>query len=123
MVAVLVVVCLLACWTGWSRLFLISSSLCVPCCGVPARHNRLQHSDCVPCQAEQQREAASSAASHAAIHSSSTITTYEGSKIVQYAFYNVEERVMLNVKLGPRRNYHEGRAAIRHYANQPARPL
>ena len=24
----------------------------------------------------------------------------------------------LNVKLGPRRNYHEGRAAIRHYANQ-----
>ena len=29
----------------------------------------------------------------------------------------------LNVKLGPRRNYHEGRAAIRHYANQPARPL
>ena len=29
----------------------------------------------------------------------------------------------LNVKLGPRRYYHEGRAAIRHYANQPARPL
>ena len=29
----------------------------------------------------------------------------------------------LNVKLGPRRNYHEGQAAIRHYANQPARPL
>ena len=29
----------------------------------------------------------------------------------------------LNMKLGPRRNYHEGRAAIRHYANQPARPL
>ena len=27
----------------------------------------------------------------------------------------------LNVKLGPRRNYHEGQAAIRHYANQPAR--
>ena len=27
------------------------------------------------------------------------------------------------VKLGPQRNYHEGRAAIRHYANQPARPL
>ena len=26
----------------------------------------------------------------------------------------------LNVKLGPR---HKGRAAIRHYANQPARPL
>ena len=24
----------------------------------------------------------------------------------------------LNVKLGPRRNYHKGRAAIRHYANQ-----
>ena len=24
------------------------------------------------------------------------------------------------MKLGPRRNYHEGRAAIRHYANQPA---
>ena len=29
----------------------------------------------------------------------------------------------LNVKLGPRRNYHEGQAAIRHYANQTARPL
>merc|ERR1739836_57170 len=29
----------------------------------------------------------------------------------------------LNVKLGLRRNYHEGRAAIRHYANQPARPF
>ena len=25
----------------------------------------------------------------------------------------------LNVKLGPRRNYHKERAAIRHYANQP----
>ena len=23
------------------------------------------------------------------------------------------------MKLGPRRNYHEGRAALRHYANQP----
>ena len=29
----------------------------------------------------------------------------------------------LNVKLSPRRNYHKGRAAIRHYANQTARPL
>ena len=29
----------------------------------------------------------------------------------------------LNVKLGPRRNYHKGLAAIRHYANQTARPL
>ena len=29
----------------------------------------------------------------------------------------------LNVKLGPQRNYHEGRAAIRHYANQTALPL
>ena len=29
----------------------------------------------------------------------------------------------LNVKLGPQRNYHKGRAAIRHYANQTARPL
>ena len=29
----------------------------------------------------------------------------------------------LKVKLGPRRNYHKERAAIRHYANQPARPL
>ena len=28
-----------------------------------------------------------------------------------------------NVKLGPRRNYHNGRAAIRHYAIQTARPL
>ena len=24
------------------------------------------------------------------------------------------------MKLGPRRNYHEGQAAIRHYANQPS---
>ena len=29
----------------------------------------------------------------------------------------------LNVKLGLRRIYHKGRAAIRHYANQTARPL
>ena len=29
----------------------------------------------------------------------------------------------LNVKLGPQRNYHKGRAAIRHYANQTACPL
>ena len=29
----------------------------------------------------------------------------------------------LNVKLGPRRNYHKGQAAIRHYANQTTRPL
>ena len=29
----------------------------------------------------------------------------------------------LDVKLGARHNYHEGRAAIRHYANQTARPL
>ena len=29
----------------------------------------------------------------------------------------------LNMKLGPRRNYHKGWAAIRHYANQTARPL
>ena len=29
----------------------------------------------------------------------------------------------LCVKLGPRRNYHKGQAAIRHYANQTARPL
>ena len=29
----------------------------------------------------------------------------------------------LNVKLGPRRNYHKERAALRHYANQTARPL
>ena len=29
----------------------------------------------------------------------------------------------LNVKLGPRRKGHKGRAAIRHYANQPARPF
>ena len=28
----------------------------------------------------------------------------------------------LNVKLGPRRKGHKGRAAIRHYANQTARP-
>ena len=29
----------------------------------------------------------------------------------------------LSVKLGPQRNYHKGRAAIRHYANQPTRPF
>ena len=29
----------------------------------------------------------------------------------------------LNVKLGPRCNYHKRRAAIRHYANQTARPF
>ena len=29
----------------------------------------------------------------------------------------------LNMKLGPRCNYHKGRAAIRHYANQTARTL
>ena len=29
----------------------------------------------------------------------------------------------LNVKLGPSRNYQKGRAAIRHYANQTARPF
>ena len=29
----------------------------------------------------------------------------------------------LNMKLGPRHNYHKGRAAIRHYANKTARPL
>ena len=29
----------------------------------------------------------------------------------------------LNMKLGPRRNYQKGRAAIRHYANQPAHPF
>ena len=29
----------------------------------------------------------------------------------------------LNVKLGPRCNYHKGRGAIRHYANQTACPL
>ena len=29
----------------------------------------------------------------------------------------------LNVKSGPRRNYHKGHAAIRHYANQRARPF
>ena len=29
----------------------------------------------------------------------------------------------LNVKMGPRRNYHKGRAAIRHCANQTARPF
>ena len=29
----------------------------------------------------------------------------------------------LNVKLGPRCNYHKGQAAIRHYTNQTACPL
>ena len=27
------------------------------------------------------------------------------------------------MKLGPQRNYHEGRAALRHYANQAAHPF
>ena len=39
-----------------------------------------------------------------------------------YAKWELTPR-SLNVKLGPRRNYHKGRAAIRHYANQTARPL
>ena len=29
----------------------------------------------------------------------------------------------LNVKLGPRRHYYKGQAAVRHYANETARPL
>ena len=29
----------------------------------------------------------------------------------------------LNVKFGPARNYHKGRAAIRHYAKQPTHPI
>ena len=29
----------------------------------------------------------------------------------------------LNMKLGLQRNYHKGRAAIRHFANRPGRPL
>ena len=29
----------------------------------------------------------------------------------------------VDVKLGPRHNYHEGRATIRHYAHQPALPI
>ena len=41
-----------ACWTGWSRLFLLASSVC---CGVPARHNRLRHSGC-PAQQRRQAE-------------------------------------------------------------------
>ena len=32
-------------------------------------------------------------------------------------------RPLLNMKLGPQRNHHKGRAAVRHYANQPARPF
>ena len=35
----------------------------------------------------------------------------------QYAKKALTQR-SLNVKLGPRRNYHNGRAAIRHYTNQ-----
>ena len=34
-------------------------------------------------------------------------------------FINVLVLVLVDVKMGPQRNYHEGRAAIRHYANQP----
>ena len=33
--------------------------------------------------------------------------------------YAKETPRSLNVKLGPRRNYHKGRAATRHYANPP----
>ena len=29
----------------------------------------------------------------------------------------------LNMKLGPRRNYHKGQVAQRDYANQPAHPV
>ena len=40
----------------------------------------------------------------------------------QYAKRELTPR-SLNMKLGPQRNYHKGRAAIRHYAHQPAHPL
>ena len=36
--------------------------------------------------------------------------------LIHYAIRALTPRY-LNLKLGPRRNYHEGRAAIRHYAN------
>ena len=35
----------------------------------------------------------------------------------------ITEKAPTSVKLGPRHNYHKRRAAIRHYANQTARPL
>ena len=43
--------------------------------------------------------------------------------ITAFTFKTPLRHYALNVKLGPRRNYHKGRAAIRHYANQTARPL
>ena len=42
--------------------------------------------------------------------------------LIHYAKQALTPR-SLNMKLGRRRNYHKGWAAIRHYANQTARPL
>ena len=36
---------------------------------------------------------------------------------------SIQRFVITDVKLGPRHNYHEGRATIRHYAHQPALPI
>ena len=44
------------------------------------------------------------------------------SHLRQYAKRALTPR-SLNVKLGPRRNYHKEWAALRHYANQTAQPL
>ena len=40
-------------------------------------------------------------------------------KEVRHYAKRVFTQQKVDVKLGPRRNYHEGRAALRHYANQP----
>ena len=50
-------------------------------------------------------------------------TTFTFKTLLRHYAKRVLTPRSLNVKLGPRRNYHKGRAAIRHYANQTARPL
>ena len=50
-------------------------------------------------------------------------TTFTFKTLLRHYAKQALTPLSLNVKLGPRHNYHKGRAAIRHYANQTARPL
>ena len=50
-------------------------------------------------------------------------TTFTFKTLLRHYAKRVLTPWSLNVKLGPQRNYHNGRAAIRHYANQTARAL
>ena len=55
------------------------------------------------------------------LKAATTVFTFK-TELRHYAKRTLTQR-SLNVKLGPRRNYLEGRAAKRHYVNQTARPL